>query len=155
MSTAHFNDILRRELDGMQRLSAILAEEFSTLGRTDPDALDTVLHRKAAILDDLQKCATERAKTLAAAGVEATSTAVEAWLQASSGAQGTQLWTDLMARTREVHDHHQTNVALLEGLMRNNRQSLDLLTRLANPDLTYQADGKTSGSFGTRSRGQA
>jgi len=154
MSAADFNDILRRELSGMQRLSAILAEEFVTLGRTDPDALDAVLQRKAATLDDLQKCAAERVAVLAAAGVESTSAAVEAWIKANSGTQGAGLWSDLMARTREVHKHHQTNLALLEGLMRHNQQALDLLTRLANPDLTYQADGRTSGSFGTRSRGQ-
>lgn len=155
MSTIPFVDILGRELDGMQRLSAILAEEFSTLGRTDPDALDAVLQRKTAILDELQRCATERAAALADAGIEVKSATVEAWVRATAGAQGAKLWNELLARTREVHNHHQTNVALLEGLMRHNRQSLDLLTRLASPDLTYQSDGSTSGSLGTRSRGQA
>jgi len=155
MSAAPFTDILRRELDGMQRLSAILAEEFTTLGSTDPDALDAVLQRKAAILDELQRCATERVTALAAAGIEATAATVEAWVQSTAGTQGARLWNDLLARTREVHSHHQTNLTLLEGLMRHNRQSLDLLTRLASPDLTYGADGSTSGSFGTRSRGQA
>ncbi len=155
MSASQFNDILRRELDGMRRLSVILAEEFSTLGSTDADALDAVLQRKSAVLDELQRCAAERASALASAGVETTNSAIEAWIEATSGAPGTQLWNDLMARTREVHTHHQTNLTLLEGLMRHNRQSLDLLTRLANPDMTYQSDGRTSGSFGTRSRGQA
>jgi flagellar biosynthesis/type III secretory pathway chaperone len=155
MSTSQFTDILRRELDGMHRLSAILAEEFATLGRTDPDALDQVLQRKAAILDELQRCASERASALSSAGVAASAASIEAWIRTNSGAQGVKLWGDLMSRTREVHNNHQTNLTLLEGLMRHNRQSLDLLTRLANPDLTYQADGSTSGSFGTRSRGQA
>ncbi len=155
MSAAQFTDILRRELAGMKRLSAILAEEFTTLGRTDPEALDQVLQRKASVLDELQKCAIERSAALSAAGIEASAKAVEAWLQATAGAKGAELWGDLMTRTREVHKHHQTNLTLLEGLMRHNRQSLDLLTRLANPDMTYQADGSTSGGFGTRSRGQA
>jgi len=155
MSAPAFADIVRRELDGMQRLAAILTEEFSTLGRTDPDALDAVLQRKAAVLDELQRCAVERATVLASAGVEATNSAIEAWIQATSGTPGAKLWSELMARTREVHSHHQSNLALLEGLMRHNRQSLDLLTRLANPDMTYQADGRTSGNLGTRSRGQA
>lgn len=155
MSTAPFLDTLRHELEGMHRLSAILAEEFAGLGSADPDVLDQILRRKAAILDDLQDTARSRAAALAAAGVEASATGVESWLHATAGAQGAKLWTDLLAQTRAVHDLHRTNTALLEGLMRHNRQSLDLLTRLASPDLTYGADGSTSGSFGTRNRGRA
>ncbi|MFZ4498071.1 MAG: flagella synthesis protein FlgN [Burkholderiales bacterium] len=154
MRTAPLEDILRREFDGMQRLGDILAEEFTLLGRSDPDAVDAVLQRKSAILDELQRHANERSVALAATGV-AGAAETEAWLRAHAGEPTAALWRDLLARTRNVWTQHQTNTTLLEGLMRHNRQTLDLLTRLANPDMTYQADGSTAGGFGTRSRGQA
>jgi len=154
MSLAPITDILRRELDGMQRLGVVLAEEFAALGRTEPDAVDAVLRRKSAVLKDLQHCAGERAAVLAAAGL-ADAADIEAWLRTSSGEPAAALWRDLLSRTREVWTQLQTNSALLEGLLRYNRQSLDLLTRLADPGATYQADGSTAGGFGTRSRGQA
>ena len=155
MSNVAFTTVISRELEGMRRLAAVLAEEFASLGSTDPDALDKVLQRKAGILDELQHCAAERATALRQAGIAADGSAIQAWVAATAGPAGAALWADLMARTREVWVQHQTNTALLEGLMRHNRQSLDLLTRLANPEMTYQADGSTAGGFGTRSRGSA
>lgn len=155
-SASAFTDILRRELDGMQQLSSILGEEFAAMSSGDADALERVMSGKSAVLTHLQEAASARMAALQAAGVAVSREAVEAWLRAAGGsADGLVLWQELLQLTREVHGNHQTNQALLEGLMRHNQQALDLLTRLANPDLTYQSDGSTIGSFGKRNRGLA
>lgn len=150
-----FAGILRRELESMQRLSAVLADEFAALGRGDVDALEATLQRKSAVLEELQACAVDRVAALQTAGIAASREAIEAWLKMMQG-DGLATWNDLMTRTLEVQGIHQTNQALLEGLARHNQQALELLARLANPDQTYQADGSAGGSgFGPRSRGTA
>jgi len=153
MNTAAFTDILRRELGAIQSLSDLLVEEFAAMGSGNTDVLEDTLKRKAILLEQLQRLSSERVQGLQTAGVSNTQSAIEAWLKNSG--EGLRLWQDLMARTREVHKHHQANQALLEGLMRCNQQTLDLLVRLASPEQTYEADGRTTGSFGPRSRGTA
>lgn len=148
-----FAEIIRREHDGMHQLGAVLAEEFACLGRNDAEALDAVMQRKATLLDDLQRVATERDATLRAAGVAVSRDAVERWLQSTGHGIGE--WHALLARTRDIQNQHRLNQTLLESLLRHNQRSLDLLMQMANPDLTYGADGSTSGSLGPRSRGSA
>jgi len=155
-TTSALAGILRRELDGMQRLSAVLSEEFAALSRGDADALERVMSGKSTVLAELQDAAAARAKALQTAGVAASREAVEAWLKtAGSSDQSLKLWQDLMRLSGEAQGVHRANQTLLEGLMRHNQQALDLLVRLANPDQVYQADGSTTASFGPRSRGQA
>ncbi|MBU3694554.1 MAG: flagellar protein FlgN [Rhodocyclaceae bacterium] len=153
MSATAFSDILRRELEGMRQLGALLAEEFTALGSGDSEALERAGVRKAELLDRMQKQAAERGAALQAAGVGASREAIEAWLAASG--DGLKVWRELLGHTREVQSQQQANHALLEGLMRHNQKALDLLIQLANPQQTYQADGSTSGGFAARSRGSA
>jgi flagellar biosynthesis/type III secretory pathway chaperone len=153
--TSAFVGTLRRELDGMRRLSAVLDEEFAALSRGDADALERLMDGKSAVLAELQDAAAARATALQAAGVGASRQVVEIWLKTAGGSdQGLKLWQELMHLTGELQGVHRANQTLLEGLMRHNQQALDLLVRLANPDQVYQADGSTTGSFGPRSRGQ-
>jgi flagellar biosynthesis/type III secretory pathway chaperone len=153
--TSAFVGTLRRELDGMRRLSAVLDEEFAALSRGDADALERLMGGKSAVLAELQDAAAARATALQAAGVGASRQVVEIWLKTAGGSdQGLKLWQELMHLTGELQGVHRANQTLLEGLMRHNQQALDLLVRLANPDQVYQADGSTTGSFGPRSRGQ-
>lgn len=153
MNTARFNDILSRELAAMQQLATLLSEEFAAMGNGDSDALEALLQRKSALLEQLQRLADERSEGLKVAGVGNTQRAIEDWLKASG--DGVRVWRDLLVRTREVQAHQQTNQTLLENLMRCNQRALDLLVRLANPEQTYQADGRTTGGFGSRKRGTA
>ena len=153
MNADAFTDILRRELDGMRGLAALMTEDFAALGSGDHDAIESVTTRKTKLIDHLQRLAEERAAAMRAAGIATTREAMEGWLKASG--DGIKVWQELLERTREVQGHHQTHQALLEGLARHNQQAIDLLIRLANPEQTYQADGSTTGGFGARSRGTA
>jgi len=153
MDTSRFTDILRREFTDMQQLSVLLAEEFEAMGSSDSEALEALLKRKGALLERMQRLADERSEGLRLAGVANTQQAIEDWLKASR--DGLEVWRDLLARSREVQAQHQTNQNLLESLTRINRQALDLLVRLANPDQTYRPDGSTTAGFGSRKRGTA
>jgi len=153
LSAAALSAAVRRELAGFQALSAILAEEFTALGRGDVATLETLTARKNTVLDELQQAAQQRSQSLQMLNIDGGRQVVEAWLKAQSDTSQLRDWQQLMALAAQVKQSFEVNKVLLDGLSRHNHQTIDLLSRLLNPDLTYGADGRTSGQFGARDRG--
>lgn len=133
---------LQRELDGMNRLEAVLGQEQDALRRRDAQALSTLAGEKQRLVDEIELPGRERQALLqgTAGDVGHTLIATRPALQA--------LWQELQGAVQRCQAQNQVNGILLEKGRQQAQQLLALLLgQPAQQEPLYNARGGAATAF--------
>lgn len=153
------DDLMRRELDAVERLGAVLEEEQGVLKVRDVEGMQRVVAEKQALVAQLEVYAREREGLLKRAGFSADKAGFAAFL-ANAGALAAPLdglWCRLRETLKSCQAQNLVNGQILEANRRRAQDSLAIL--LGKPAEqrtgTYNRNGYSSMSLGGRTFAKA
>jgi len=123
-------DYLRRQIDGLQRLRALLEAEYRTLGESDPAPLLDLARNKAEAAEHLAGLAAEAETQLEARGLPPGRQGWLLWIQAQPDARRRtleSLWATLVEELEAVAHQNEVNGRTLELRRRSTETLLDAL----------------------------
>lgn len=142
-------NILRREIKGVQGLVDTLGQEYEALRQQDADSLDKVVALKEQQLGTLNELAGERAALLVEAGYAADRSGFADALEADPSGVLRTLWLSVEEALQQCQQQNQLNGKLLDV---SKQQTTELLSLMLGNEAggrtgLYDESGKTSTSF--------
>lgn len=143
------------EIARLEEFVAVLRREQELLQRGESDPLLALIDSKNGLANALATSSRTRDRQLAAEGLPAGRSGIDAWLQRCGTDTDRRNWSrllELAATARELND---LNGRLIGLHMQHNQQALATLMAAANLATTYGPDGQQQTAGGGRSLGKA
>jgi flagellar biosynthesis protein FlgN len=139
------NELLRAEYDCAGRLGSLLGIETTALHGRDIEAIEALVGRKQALMQEFDSLETRRQALLERAGFGGPQPDVDAciaWCDSSGRlARG---WRLLLDRIRDCQHRNRRNGAILESSRRHAQQALALLRGQSPQTDLYNPNGSTA-----------
>lgn len=142
-------DSLPQEQQAARSLIDLLQQEQALLISADIDALALVTERKAPVIAQMAALATQRHRTLASAGCDASEAGMQAWIATQVNGkpahpEAAASWTTLLAMARQAQEINRINGLLINTHMGRNQDALNVLRVRAGGGNFYGPDGQAS-----------
>ncbi len=141
-------DYLRRQIDGLQRLRALLEAEFRVLGERDPEPLLGLARDKAEAAERLAGLTAEAEAHLEARGLPPGRQGWLLWIQSQPDTQRgalESLWATLVEELEAVARQNEVNGRALELRQRSTELLLDALRGTPRDTYEPRRNGGSSG----------
>jgi flagellar biosynthesis protein FlgN len=135
---------LQAEQDALGNFIRLLQAEQDILVRGDADGLAALAPDKAAQLDLLSALGERRKRCLAAQDLADSADGMRTWFERIGGSATPMrnTWQELLARAKTAQRLNQSNGALIENQLQQNRLKLAVLQSAAASDGVYRRDGQ-------------
>lgn len=148
MSTPNLPQTMAAEAQTVQQFVALLTLEQAALGSGNTDDLPSYAEQKVALAARLNALAAQRNATLAAQGLGADRTGVDAWCAKNpDNTNAAKVWATILALAGEARELNLLNGELIRLRMQYNAKALEALRGGASSLDLYGPDGqsKTAG----------
>ena len=136
---------LAQEIDAVRQLLQLLEREQSHLLNADIEELETLVEKKALLVDHMAQLASARHRALSEVGLPPEEASMPQWLARDvNHAAAAQSWNELLSLTVSAKELNRTNGMLIGSHMARNQQTLQVLHGNAPGGSTYGADGRPS-----------
>jgi len=152
--TADSSDFLHTveaEAEAVLRFVDLLKLEQASLGKGDIDGLSLLIQRKSDVAAELGTLAEQRNSALAAQGLGADRSGIEAWFEGHpADTRVRNAWSRVLSLAGEARELNRVNGELIELRMQHNAQALEALLGASRQFNLYGPDGQTTAHSGRR-----